>query len=53
MGKRKNNTLVRQTGQRVYRPVCWVSAGGATERDYFRMAAMTRRLLRRRLLRRC
>ena len=38
MGKRKNNTLVRQTGRRAYRPVCWVSAGGATERDYFRMA---------------
>ena len=38
MGKRKNNTLVRQTGQRAYRPVCWVSAEGATERDYFRMA---------------
>lgn len=37
MGKRKNNTLVRRTGQRAYRPVCWVSAEGATERDYFRM----------------
>ena len=37
MGKRKNNTLVRRTGLRAYRPVCWVSAEGATERDYFRM----------------
>lgn len=38
MGKRKNDTLVRRTGRRAYRPVCWVSAEGATERDYFRMA---------------
>lgn len=38
MGKRRNNTLVRRTGQRPYRPVCWVSTEGTTERDYFRMA---------------
>lgn len=38
MGKRKNDTLVRRTGRRAYRPVCWVSTEGTTERDYFRMA---------------
>lgn len=38
MGKRRNDTLLRRTGQRPYRPVCWVSTEGTTERDYFRMA---------------
>ena len=38
MGKRRNDTLSRRTGQRPYRPVCWVSTEGTTERDYFRMA---------------
>ena len=38
MAKRRNDTLVRRTGQRAYRPVCWVSAEGVTERDYFRMS---------------
>ena len=37
MGKRRNDTLSRRTGQRPYRPVCWVSTEGTTERDYFRM----------------
>lgn len=37
MGRRKNDTLSRKTGKRPYRPVCWVSAEGTTERDYFHM----------------
>ena len=37
MSRRKNNSLVRKTGTRRYRSVCWVSAEGSTERDYFGM----------------
>ena len=39
MGKRKNNSLSRRTGTRRYRPICWISAEGSTERDYFTMDA--------------
>lgn len=35
--KRKNNTLSRKTKNRPYRAVCWVSAEGKTEKDYFKM----------------
>ena len=38
MGKRKNDSLIRRTGTRRYRPVCWVSAEGSTEKDYLQMA---------------
>ena len=37
MGKRKRNSLSRKTGTRHYRPVCWISSEGHTERDYFDM----------------
>lgn len=37
MAKRKNNTLSRKTKNRPYRAVCWVSAEGKTEKDYFKM----------------
>ena len=39
MARRKKDTLSRRTGTRKYRPVCWISAEGQTERDYLRMAA--------------
>ena len=39
MGKHRKDTLVRRMGTRKYRPVCWVSAEGQTEKDYLRMAA--------------
>ena len=39
MARRKKDSLARRTGTRKYRPVCWVSAEGQTERDYLRMAA--------------
>ena len=39
MARKKKDSLVRRTGTRKYRPVCWVSAEGATERDYFTMDA--------------
>ena len=35
MARRKKDSLARRTGTRKYRPVCWVSAEGQTERDYF------------------
>ena len=38
MGRRNKDTLSRQTGTRKYRPVCWVSAEGQTEKDYLRMS---------------
>lgn len=38
MGRRKGDTLSRKTGSCQYRPVCWVSAEGTTERDYFHMS---------------
>ena len=38
MARRKKDTLSRRTGTRKYRPVCWVSAEGQTEKDYLRMA---------------
>ena len=38
MARRMKDTLSRRTGTRKYRPVCWVSAEGRTERDYLRMA---------------
>ncbi len=37
MGRRKNDSLSRKSGTRRYRTVCWVSAEGSTERDYFGM----------------
>ncbi len=42
MGRRKNDSLSRKTGTRRYRTVCWVSAEGSTERDYFGMDAFRR-----------
>lgn len=39
MARRKKDTLSRRTGTRKYRPVCWVSAEGQTEKDYLHMAA--------------
>ena len=39
MARKRQDTLSRRTGTRKYRPVCWVSAEGQTERDYLRMAA--------------
>lgn len=39
MARRKRDSLARRTGTRKYRPVCWVSAEGQTERDYFTMDA--------------
>lgn len=42
MAKRKNNTLSRKTKNRPYRAVCWVSAEGKTEKDYFKMDAFVR-----------
>lgn len=39
MAKRRNDTLSRKPATREYRPVCWVSAEGQTERDYLSMAA--------------
>lgn len=33
----KKDTLKRTTGGREYRDICWVSAEGQTEKDYFRM----------------
>ncbi len=38
MAKRKNNTLSRKQPTREYKPVCWISAEGQTEKDYFSMA---------------
>lgn len=37
MSKRKNNTLTRKKAFREYRPICWISAEGHTEQDYFGM----------------
>ena len=37
MGRRKKDSLTRRTGTRKYRPICWVSAEGLTEKDYFSM----------------
>ena len=42
MGKRKNDSLKRRAGTRDYRSVCWVSAEGRTEKDYFSMSAFRR-----------
>ena len=39
MARKRQDTLSRRTGTRKYRPVCWVSAEGQTERDYFTMDA--------------
>ena len=39
MARRRKDTLSRRTGTRKYRPVCWVSVEGQTEKDYLRMAA--------------
>lgn len=39
MAKRKNDTLKRPSDKRSYRDVCWVSAEGQTEKDYFSMNA--------------
>lgn len=36
---RRKDSLTRRTGTRKYRPVCWVSAEGRTERDYLTMDA--------------
>lgn len=38
MARRKGGLAPRKTGVREYRSVCWVSAEGATERDYLGMA---------------
>ena len=37
MARKRQDTLSRRTGTRKYRPVCWMSAEGQTERDYFTM----------------
>lgn len=37
MARRKGGLVPRKTGIREYRSVCWVSAEGATERDYLGM----------------
>lgn len=37
MAKRKNNPLDRKGSGRSYRKVCWISAEGSSEQDYFRM----------------
>lgn len=37
MARRKNDPLSRKQGGKEYRPVCWVSPEGQTERDYFSM----------------
>lgn len=37
MGRRRTPSLERRVGVRSYRPVCWISAEGKTERDYFSM----------------
>lgn len=39
MARKRKDSLSRKTGTRRYRPVCWVSAEGVTEKDYLRMAA--------------
>ena len=41
VSKRKENTLRRGTGSRSYRPVCWISAEGTTEKDYFQMSVFS------------
>ena len=38
MARRKSGLAPRRTNVRDYRCVCWVSAEGATERDYLGMA---------------
>jgi len=37
VSKRKSNSLTRRISMRKYRDVCWVSAEGQTEKDYFSM----------------
>ena len=39
MARRKSGLASRRTNSRDYRNVCWVSAEGATERDYLGMTA--------------
>lgn len=39
MARKTRDTLTRKVGSRAYRDVCWVSAEGRTERDYFSMDA--------------
>ena len=37
MARKSRDTLSRKVGSRSYRNVCWVSAEGRTEKDYFSM----------------
>lgn len=39
MARKNKDTLSRRVGTREYRNVCWVSAEGQTEKDYFSMDA--------------
>lgn len=39
MPRKKSNPLSRKVGSRAYRNVCWISAEGQTEKDYFSMDA--------------
>ncbi|MDO4502183.1 MAG: RloB family protein [Coriobacteriia bacterium] len=39
VARRKYNTLKRKTRTREYKNVCWISAEGHTEKDYFSMDA--------------